>query len=668
MTNRPIPTSNFKPALLNFDAMASLDEQKDCYQLSTRTVSMLLSQIESMRWATRWHHPGPPAIGLTPAEAKTAAAWVGTAALELMTNNCEAGCVLYPAYSPLIQYAPNDPFQTPNYTPSGYVLPPWYTNPAIPLPGVQPNDAMVNLLSLATVPVAALAAGFPRFHFEFSGEGEVEIELVRIPQGGLALITMDSSPVGAKLLNLNSQGVADLLSLETLLSIFGLVTSFNIVSTTTIEWEVTTPGLHHIDVTFIPNVGGSTLLGFGGGLRRVSLCGLSPVEVNSVPQFRVNGCELQWRPSSGSDWVDLVDISTCAIPGATGPAGPAGPQGPQGAPGTPGQDCDCTGVNDGLRCRSAWGWAYLLWQDHLRQVFLVAKQYIEANPTTGYALALEDAKLAWGYPLTGQALTDFESMFDSLWAWGNPSSGGSLLSLSAVLDGTWADYVAAMAQELYFSLTSEGVMTSAALAAFRTRLTEINDGPPLSFFVASAYIIPDGAAQFLMRDAAYAYVDAADCSAFVDRHGSWCHVFDFTTSMNGWSLYGPGQGEWVEGSGWECRAVTLGGQQRSLAQITISFPETVITDIGFAYDYVPGTQDPSGIVEARAIFIDGAAVKKETHPQPAASSEIIWGGNELATNLIVDLQPAFGASDGSGRIKSMTVHGKGTNPFGTDNC
>src|SRR5690606_38105961 len=45
----------------------------------------------------------------------------------------QQGCIDYAPNAPMLQYAPNDPFQTPDLTPEGYLLPPWYANPAIPL-------------------------------------------------------------------------------------------------------------------------------------------------------------------------------------------------------------------------------------------------------------------------------------------------------------------------------------------------------------------------------------------------------------------------------------------------------------------------------------------------------------------------------------------------------
>lgn len=207
-----------------------------------------------------------------------------------------------------ITYAPNDPFQTPDYLPPGYIVPPWYNNPTIPLPGVLPGDAMVNFASLpifADLP-ELLAAGLPRFRVNFQGSGEVEIELIRIPQGGLAYITVDGDPLTGQIVDLDQFDVGDIASLETIFKL--VLDGAQIVQTEVLEIKVATAGSHFIDISFLPNIGSDVVVGFGGGLRRVSLCGsATPAEVN-VPQFQLNGCNLEWRPNAAHAWVVLGDV------------------------------------------------------------------------------------------------------------------------------------------------------------------------------------------------------------------------------------------------------------------------------------------------------------------------------------------------------------------------
>jgi len=237
----------------------------------------------------------------------------------------EAGCIEYQPNAPYFSYAPNDPFQTPNLTPAGYALPAWYTNPLIPLPGVLPGDAMVNF---AAIPIGAtlpelLTAGFPRVRIPFQGAGEIEIELVRVPQGGIALISMDGSTAELKVIDLNSVSIVGLPALEDILDV---VLEPNIAETEVIEWETDTAGAHYIDVTFLPNVGAEVLLGFGGGIRRVSYCGGTEAGSVPMPEFRILNCNLEWRPSNIAAWSNLGNVC-----GADGEPGQDGMNGASGA-------------------------------------------------------------------------------------------------------------------------------------------------------------------------------------------------------------------------------------------------------------------------------------------------------------------------------------------------
>jgi hypothetical protein len=239
----------------------------------------------------------------------------------------DSPCRNFEPLAPWIRYAPNDPFQTPEFTPPGYLLPPWYQGAGIPLPGVQPGDAMVNL---ASFPIFAnigniLEAGLPRFSFLVDGTGEIEIEFVNIPQGGYAVVNIDNDPFQTQLLDLNLISVTDVVSLEGLLTLFGLVgEDLGIENTQTHEINIDVAGTHTVNVTFIPNIGSDTIFGFGGGVRRISLCGFSADIEVPMPQLRIVDCDLEWRPQPGTPWVNLGNV--------------CGADGQDGAPGIPGQD------------------------------------------------------------------------------------------------------------------------------------------------------------------------------------------------------------------------------------------------------------------------------------------------------------------------------------------
>lgn len=264
----------------------------------------------------------------------------------LVIGDCAEGvgeetCTEYPAQTPFITYLPNDPFQTPNYTPPGYLLPPWYTNPGVPLPGIQPGDAMVNFLAFPffqgipdIVPV-----GLPRVTIPVNGEGVIEIECVQVPNGGYGFTSVDLDPGTFQLIDFNSTSINDIASLEAILQLFNLADEdFGIATSFVHEINVQGEGSHTVYLTFLPNIGSDTIFGFGGGIRRISLCGFDSPGVVPMPQLQiVNGCELQWRPTEAHPWVTLAE-NICGADGQDGTAGEQGPPGPPGEDGEDGED------------------------------------------------------------------------------------------------------------------------------------------------------------------------------------------------------------------------------------------------------------------------------------------------------------------------------------------
>lgn len=338
-----------KGKILAFDwqHIEPLENTDEVFCLTDQQASALLTLTPYIGWLARWR---PNNLGVLPSQD-----WIDMFQADLESRlmlrgecadpefECEAGCTEYLPDVPFITYAPNNPFSTPDYIPPGYIIPPWYNNPLIPLPGVIPSDAMVNFLALPAflqIP-DVLEEGLPRCRVHFAGTGELEIEMVKVPQGGLAYITLDGGVIGARIVDLNT--ISPLL-LDPIEDLLDLILTGDLVNVEVIEIDFDTPGNHFVDITFLPKVSPEVLIGFGGGLRRISLCGLSLTEEFPMPQFRVVDCELEWRTDGNAPWVLLVDLTECTVPGETGPQGPqgiqgpAGPEGIQGIPGAPGAD------------------------------------------------------------------------------------------------------------------------------------------------------------------------------------------------------------------------------------------------------------------------------------------------------------------------------------------
>lgn len=300
---------------------------------------------------------------VTPAQA-------AQAATEMLLDTLDSECpdqtpepgekLVFGPDASLISYAPFDPFTGSEIVPQGYTAAPLYriTEGVLPFPGVQVGDVLTDLQKLPTAwPPLLPPDGYPRFRVNFHvtgpGPGEVELHLVKLPLGGLALVTLDGDPGTTDFIDLATVDALDLTDLGALL---GTVLDGDLVRTHIQELHVAQSGDHFIDVTFLPKLGTSSLVGFGGGLRNVILGGTAEAGTMPTPQFRLNGENLEWRPNEAHVWVDLGDVvggidsvSVTAI-ASNQPADaelenghlelwiPQGQPGEQGPAGPPGQD------------------------------------------------------------------------------------------------------------------------------------------------------------------------------------------------------------------------------------------------------------------------------------------------------------------------------------------
>ena len=264
-----------------------------------------------------------------------------------------SGCIEFAPNSAIIEWLPQDPFKEPELVPEGYVFPPWYVAPALNLIGAQAGDVVTDVLRITSGSTwFGDLLNPPRFRVSINGTGVVELHLVNIIQtGGMAQIQVDGELGSLRYVDLNRDTVSAPSETQDVL---------------VIPIEITTPGDHFIDVTMLPNVDDSLIpIRFGGGLRKVVLCGFDqpPPENPEVPMFRFQeeDCQLQYSTNGGQSWVNIpgwADFAMACFKGDTGPAGPAGEAGETGSPGedgapgsspdfpteTPGPD------GDGKRC------------------------------------------------------------------------------------------------------------------------------------------------------------------------------------------------------------------------------------------------------------------------------------------------------------------------------
>lgn len=243
-------------------------------------------------------------------------------ALESATGCNEANCVDFASNDAIISYSPQNPFTEPNLVPSGYLTTPftlfsnfgaigwlssWLPDFTENLTGYQPNDVIVDISSL---PLFAnwfdlLSSLMPQISINVDGTGTMELHLINFPLGGRAIITIDTQPNLADIF-LGILGNAEL-SVELNRDILSLpIESPSVVIH---EVQINTSGSHTVYITFVPVLDDALIpLNFGGGLRKVVLCGFG-VSPMAVEDIRLVDCNLE--KFENGVWTSVADLSTC---------------------------------------------------------------------------------------------------------------------------------------------------------------------------------------------------------------------------------------------------------------------------------------------------------------------------------------------------------------------
>jgi len=158
-----------------------------------------------------------------------------------------------------------------------------------------------------------------------------------------------------------------------------------------------------------------------------------------------------------------------------------------------------------------------------------------------------------------------------------------------------------------------------------------------------------------------------DCTACA----TWCYRFDFTIDEQGFNNLG-GQAVYTPGVGWQTINFTGGPSYRYFA-----VGRTVAMDLislSLEFSYSAGVLDATGD-NTLLVANDGfAAPTLLIIPIPGVpTSPEIWSGAESLTgiNILMLSGAQFGAGHDPGgqvTLTGLTLHGTGTNPFGSDNC
>lgn len=263
-------------------------------------------------------------------------------------TRCDAGaipvsepqCVDYPNNSPLLDWEPANPFTAPGDIPPGYIAQPWGVVPNPPVFPYQIGDVISGLFGLPVL-TPAISQGLARVRIKFNGRGTVEIHIIKVALGGIALLTWDDNPLTARFI-------------DTSMDFLAIPPESGDEDIQEVSFE--TDGDHHIDVTMLPRFDASVgFAGYGGGIRKVVLCG-PDIKRTDEPGQTFDGMDFFDSPENGGKpmalcesvrWQNGVLQAWCCgewqdVPGqpSQGIGGPGQPGGgtPQPQPGG-GQTC-----------------------------------------------------------------------------------------------------------------------------------------------------------------------------------------------------------------------------------------------------------------------------------------------------------------------------------------
>lgn len=170
---------------------------------------------------------------------------------------------------------------------------------------------------------------------------------------------------------------------------------------------------------------------------------------------------------------------------------------------------------------------------------------------------------------------------------------------------------------------------------------------------------------------------------------TWCYTFDFSASDGGWHVYdasgAPGDqffGTYdAPGGGWvSTQVLATSPYNRRGTLIEVDFVATEITEVEMVYDMSYGATAVPNVPNTVIRLIDaGTVVADEVVLNTPPEGEGVVSKLEIpsgATGAKINIGGLCGARDdgsttdpgGEMKIKSVTVRGKGTNPFGSDNC
>ena len=239
--------------------------------------------------------------------------------IQIPTLPSEGDCISYAPSASFIAYEPQNPFNEPDLIPPDYLMPPWLENSGLEYPeifGYQATDVFVPFGAINIDPIDLVSFNLPRLEIAVKGPGQVELDLLAVSFGGLAILKVGSMPNIADIIldNIIDTGI-QIFDLEMPPST--LIHAGNITRATEVNIEAEPEEITTIYIVFAPKVNDSIIpIAFGGGFRKVDLCGFEESAATMVyedTRFNPETCSFEkridgtWSVIDGNDsWLDCV--------------------------------------------------------------------------------------------------------------------------------------------------------------------------------------------------------------------------------------------------------------------------------------------------------------------------------------------------------------------------
>jgi hypothetical protein len=623
--------ADWKAITIPFEKVDALDGQDvECYPLSPTTAAMMLSQAGYLTWSTRWHKASGE---LTDADKLKIREWAAKAEAELMTivGCAEASdCFRLSKASSAMEWFPQNPYEPP---PEGE-QPAWRIvnsgDTVLLALGYQPGDILAQIAD-SVYPPDHLA----RFRLTVPSAKSIELEFLQTVIGGMVQCQRDGDITSLTYIELN----LDLVE----------VPPENYVPIIQ-RFEFADEESHFVDVTFLPTINDEIPFAhYGGGLRSITVCGSVPVEECEVFDVRQNEetpCVLEKSDDGGETWVEFADLQKCpprwkviagvivVDPDGDGnyePLPPGDAETPVTYPTPPrapieGQDDKCLAAANAVN-------VFVTLHAEVVKVFVNNTAIGIAAAILAIVLAVLDLPLILSV-IIGIISSEFiENIIITEFS---DFGTGTQHTLKCIL----------------FDNTTEtdGVVTF----DFDAVSSAVHDHLAPGIWGMIVYYLSIIGETGLNLAGATTAISEADC----DCEG-WCVYNDFTDSNGGFAPYGTGQGHYSSGNGWVADNINLGGTDRTLAQITLTFASTHITSVGFVYDFTGGQQSNPGAIETVSIFINGTqrAVNYQVATDGTDKTMTVAFDQVGCTSVILEVQCSYGSFGGAATIKSVTFNG-----------